>query len=317
VVYRADWDEDWRRWSDFYFGDGEYSVERDGESVRVRIDSEDTYVYLAYIGEFQHADVQIDVDVETVGGPNLNNMSVICRYSDDGWYEFNVFSGGLYTLMKFQEHGDGYQMLKSGGSTAIKSGTARNHVTAVCAGETLTLYVNDVQVASVKDSEFEAGTFGVSASTFEIAGVHLGFDDFTVRLADPDAQLGGSVAPTVAPSAAGGAATAPAWLPGLYTFPVPGETTAPVEMQRATLDLLLPLITRDVQPGCQDVRVTSTRIVQSLPPGPFVDAFGGSHDLEVGIIERWEITRCGAVSAFNMTYLATTDGGLSYYGVRA
>jgi len=55
-----------------------------------------------------------------------------------------------------------------------------NHLRADCIGNTLTLYVNFNEVASVQDSDFATGDVGVLAGAFAEAGVDVLFQNFVV-----------------------------------------------------------------------------------------------------------------------------------------
>jgi hypothetical protein len=55
------------------------------------------YVYVTY-DPYTYTDVRIDVRAENFG-VNKNNVSLICRYSDQGWYEFNIANNGLYSIL--------------------------------------------------------------------------------------------------------------------------------------------------------------------------------------------------------------------------
>ena len=50
----------------------------------------------------------------------------------------------------------------------------------VCAGDTLTLYVNGVQLASVMDTQLVSGDIGFIASTYEAAPIEVRFDNLLV-----------------------------------------------------------------------------------------------------------------------------------------
>ncbi len=304
AVYAPVFETDWTRWDFFYFGTDGFNVESDNEFLNFEIDDKDTWVYAYYTGAFDHADVQIDVDVTVVSGPNKNNLSVVCRYSDLGWYEFNILSGGLWTINKYDES-NGYTALDSGGSTAINMNQESNHLTAVCAGDTLTFYINDVEVGSAQDAAFMDGSFGLSASTFSLGELNVRFKDLTVRLVDPEAELGAGVAPTVPPSASGGGSGPN--LDGLFVFPVPGGTITGDQLQRDTVRLLSQII--DVPATCGDVRITNTEVVTIVVPLAF-DSNGVFTTGEWK--ERWTVTACGQVISYVIHNFADGFGGVTF-----
>jgi hypothetical protein len=301
-------------------GTDNFTVVPDGDSLTMSIDGKDTYVYRMYRKPFAYADVQIDVDAATVGGTNNNALSVVCRYSGDGWYEFNIDSGGLWNIFKYQTQG-GYKMLKSGGSTAIKIGKGTNHLTVVCQGDALSLYINDVKVGTAKDTEFADGTFGLSASAFDSGHVEIRFSGLTVRVADPAAQLGGNVAPTVVPSSGGGGGggggggngNPNAWMSGFLAGPVPGSTVTDVQLQHDTLMTMVFVVASAVPEGCQDVHVKSGSFV-GMTEAPAQDAQGNY--IDGAWQEVWVVSHCATESSYTVIYAANPNGGLDFSIVR-
>jgi hypothetical protein len=308
VVYRAEQTGDWDDWDDFFFGSERFVVEAEDAFLTFDIDGADTYVYSVFAPDWDYADVQVDAVVATLAGPNRNNLSVVCRYSDLGWYEFNILSGGLWTIYKWTEAAE-YTELASGGSTAIKMNQAENHLTAVCAGSTLTFYINDVKVGAATDRELTAGSFGVSASTFDIGGLRVRFTDVVVRLPDPEAALGQGVAPTVAPqpTASGGG------LDALFDVPLPGGSLAGPGLQLDTLSQVGFLFLMNAPDGCQDVRVTSTEVTEVTTP-PTADAQGVFTTGEW--TERWVVTACGQATPYRIRYWADGAGGFNFQAGR-
>ncbi|MCA9972636.1 MAG: serine protease [Anaerolineales bacterium] len=174
VVYATEFDnvDDW---SGFTVPEGDdYLAERRGSTLYVEVPVTDSTAYAVQDTAFAE-DVRIDAGVETVAGPNRNNISLVCRYSSDGWYEFSMNSGGYWYIYKYAS-GDGYSILADGASTAINLQKAENELTAVCVGNDLTFVINGTEVGSATDTEFRGGGIGVSVSTFDIAGAGVEFD---------------------------------------------------------------------------------------------------------------------------------------------
>jgi len=127
--------------------------------------------------EFVPADVRVDAIVETVYGTNRNNISLLCRASDRGWYEFSMNSGGYWFIWKYDN--EQYTELARGASKAINMQKAQNELTATCIGTELTFYVNQTEMGSVNDNRFkDSGQVGVSVSTFDTPSVGVEFDWF-------------------------------------------------------------------------------------------------------------------------------------------
>ena len=99
VIYFTDLD-DLKEWTTVFAipKSSHYTAEiRDGK-LYVEVGDRQSTVYVFYDTPIEQSDVRIDAAVETVGGPNKNNISLVCRATPDGWYEFSMNSGGFYTI---------------------------------------------------------------------------------------------------------------------------------------------------------------------------------------------------------------------------
>jgi S1-C subfamily serine protease len=147
---------------------------------RVEINDPNTWVYF-YLDPLDVADVRIDTSFDNLGRNN-NNVSLICRYSDAGWYEFNVANNGEYTIFRYDTATQQYTALFSGGSTAIKTGKDTNEITAICRGDQLTLGINGVEVRTIRDKNLKSGKVGLSLSSFDVTPIIGEFDYFVVSV---------------------------------------------------------------------------------------------------------------------------------------
>lgn len=66
---------------------------------------------------------------------------------------------------------------------AIKVGPDRNHLRAMCVGDYLAFYVNDVLVADATDATYGTGQVGLAASAANRLGVRVEFDNLTIATA--------------------------------------------------------------------------------------------------------------------------------------
>ena len=129
-------------------------------------------------------DVRVEVDVTKLGGPDNNDIGVICRYNKDSdnynFYYFLISSDGFVGIAKMVDSSStmisGDQMESS---DTVKS-TGVNHIRADCIGHNLTLYVNGKKAASATDSTFTSGDVGLLAGTFDTPGTDVKFDNFMV-----------------------------------------------------------------------------------------------------------------------------------------
>jgi hypothetical protein len=129
-------------------------------------------------------DVRIEVDATKIGGPDDNAFGIICRYQDvDNFYYFYISSDGYFGI-GIDKAGTKTIISSSDGNltsdSSINQGAATNQLRADCIGNTLSLYVNGTQVASVTDSSLTGGDVGLIAKTYTVAGTDILFDNFFV-----------------------------------------------------------------------------------------------------------------------------------------
>ena len=133
--------------------------------------------------ELTFGDVAIDVDAKKASGPDDPNFGVICRFQDNNnYYVLQISGDGYAAIYKLK---DSEWTLLSGEelqySDAILQGDATNHLHAECAGDTLSLYVNDQFLISAQDADFTTGYVGLLAGTYDTPGADIWFDNFTAR----------------------------------------------------------------------------------------------------------------------------------------
>jgi S1-C subfamily serine protease len=171
-------------WSYFLMSGEENKLDlgtKDGKLI-FNLTGENLYAYTMY-DPWKYQNVRIDASADN-RGMNENSVSLICRYTkDEGWYEFNVGNDGLWQVFVYDKvTGNGYQLLNSGGSVAIKSGKAINEYTAVCNGTTLSLYINGARVTSFEEKAYalREGLVGVGVSSYHVLPIIVGFDWVTI-----------------------------------------------------------------------------------------------------------------------------------------
>lgn len=132
------------------------------------------------------SDVQIGALVKN-NGNNANRTSLICRFSDQGWYEFSVSNSGYYEINAYVLEDNILQrnLLFTGGSSGIATGLAVNSYIAVCNGNELSLFINDILVRSVVDTNFNFpdGKVGIAVSSPQGLPVSVSFDQ--VKISEP------------------------------------------------------------------------------------------------------------------------------------
>ena len=132
-----------------------------------------TLAYATY-KPFTYTDVRFDIKVGNRGNNN-NNINLICRKSDAGWYEFDIASNGLYQIFFAKTVGDTieYTQMADGGSSKIKTGWAENEYGIVCQGNTLVLNINGAEVRRLEDKKhlLPEGKVGISVSSLKDAPI--------------------------------------------------------------------------------------------------------------------------------------------------
>jgi hypothetical protein len=172
-------------WSVFTVADSDetnesaLSLETDGGYLIFDIPTKYLYTYVIYEG-YVYDDVSVEARVDN-RGTNNNNISLLCRYSDEGWYEFNIANNGLYDILFGFENADGtigYQRLADGGSNKIKSGKDVNEYKIICKGRRLSLYINGTETRVLEENQhvLRDGKIGISASSFNDPTAKVEFD---------------------------------------------------------------------------------------------------------------------------------------------
>ena len=186
ILYQDDFSDTSTGWASITDADG--ITDYDTGFYRIRVDtigSDGNGMDIwSHPGQDLKGDVRIEVDATKIGGPDDNDMGVLCRYSknDNGFnfYYFLITSDGYAAIAKMKDSSSefisGKEMIES---DAIKK-TSTNHIRADCIGKKLTLYINDKQAATATDDEFTGGDIGLIAGTFETVGVDVHFDNFVV-----------------------------------------------------------------------------------------------------------------------------------------
>lgn len=151
-------------------------------TYRMLVSSKNKTVWVTPGANF--ADVSIQVDATKVGGADDNDFGLICRAQDlDNFYVALISSDGYYSFF-YSSSGDGFEFIDMEdwqASEAIIQGNATNHLRLDCIGNTLSLYVNGELVAEVEDSNLTSGDIGLMASTYDIPGTDILFDDLSAE----------------------------------------------------------------------------------------------------------------------------------------
>lgn len=132
--------------------------------MRVELPEQDLYYYYTYSG-FSYDNVRVDLRADN-RGVNSNNISLTCRVSAEGWYEWSVGSDGLWYLYAVT---DKYNDIASGGTTFLKLGKEVNEFTMICNDKKISMFVNgqEIKQSPVTDNKFvlREGSVGFNISS--------------------------------------------------------------------------------------------------------------------------------------------------------
>ncbi len=188
LYYATNFDSPLDDWSWFLtFGkEQNFSSKVANGRFRTEITAKDTYVYYMY-DDLIFTDTQIEVTAENFGA-NTNWVGVICRYSEDGWYEVNILNTGEYGVYRYDPaKSNPYVTLFTGGSRQIKTGKEVNEYAIICAGDQITVGINGTEVRTIpmKSAGYgviKEGQVGLTVQSTSVVPVIIEFDDFKVGI---------------------------------------------------------------------------------------------------------------------------------------
>lgn len=181
VIFQDDFSNTSAGWANAEDPDG--ATRYENGAYQIRVDTKGFYLWSNPEEIPDMTDVRIEVEAVKVGGPEANDMGVICRYVDesnfyfftissDGYYGISKLSGGVESLLGVE------QLLHE--DTLILPGNATNKIRADCIGSTLSLWTNGSKLFEVEDTDFSSGNVGLIAGSYEEGGVDIRFDNFIV-----------------------------------------------------------------------------------------------------------------------------------------
>ena len=163
-----------------------------GSRFVIDLPSAETYSY-AFVDGAEFGDVYVEAEVETVKADN-NGISVICRQSDDGWYELRIHTRGpdtgsyqmfRYDFSLLSRNQNPYvnllkNLTKVNSPDIINGSLKVNTVGFSCKGEELRVFINGVEQLPpdkqvVTDDRLDSGSVGFGAMSFGGGPVQIEF----------------------------------------------------------------------------------------------------------------------------------------------
>jgi hypothetical protein len=161
-------------WSTNILGDGSnYQITQKPGRVYMEINTQNTETILLK-NNYWLPDVYVETTETKVSGPNRMNVGLICRYSDLGWYQFSITSGGYWQIWKQYENN--WKLLNDGASKYINVESDPNILQASCVGTNLTFWVNENLVGEAIDRDLTEGQVGICVVTFDMKGAKVEFE---------------------------------------------------------------------------------------------------------------------------------------------
>lgn len=158
---------------------GKVDYDQGGYLVEAYIQS----IYNWGVAGRQYEDVRIEVDAQVLetNDNQADGYGVECRIQDNGdGYGFRISSDGSAAIMLYVD-GNETPLYDWEYHSVILTSGEKNHLTAICQGNHLSLLVNDEPIAEVVDDTFSSGDIALSAITFEEEIIKVLFDDIVVQ----------------------------------------------------------------------------------------------------------------------------------------
>jgi hypothetical protein len=186
LFFTDEFNTDMNSWLSFQTG-GEATPEvmLNNDFLRLDISSPDTWHYFIHNA---HTYQDVFIKAQFVGTP-AGSMGLVCRYSDDGWLEFNIANDGTYNVLFAHWLADGiaeYTPIATDSSEYIHAGTFDYEIGLTCQENYVLLHVNGKLFRKIDVARFglTEGRVGLSAASFEETPMIASFDWF--RVSEPE-----------------------------------------------------------------------------------------------------------------------------------
>lgn len=160
--------------------DPDYAPSLENGYINFYLNETDKYVYV-YYSPYYYEDVAIGLKAVNKGANSIMT-SLVCRYSDVGWYELNIQNDGLYSILAYIFSDNSYYTIFNGGSTSINQGKSTNEYAFICDGNDLTFFANGKIVKTVTDTrhQLREGYVGFGVSSLGSIPVNVDVEYFEI-----------------------------------------------------------------------------------------------------------------------------------------
>ncbi|MBK8782923.1 MAG: hypothetical protein IPO22_14205 [Anaerolineales bacterium] len=159
-------------------GAGSPQVAFESGALRINLPTADTW-YIGLHNAYRYSDVFVRAKVSA---SSIGSVGLICRYDEsNGWFEFNIDSGGTYSVLLGQWLAPGiakYIPVVSSVSNQIQTGNVNAELGLFCEGNFLSLYVNDTVIRRVDVTNYglTEGNVGIAVASYRDAPMSAIFD---------------------------------------------------------------------------------------------------------------------------------------------
>jgi hypothetical protein len=182
LFFTDEFNTDLNAWLSFQTG-GESPPETAlvGDFLRLDISSPHTWYYFIHNA---HTYKDVFISAKFVGTPS-GSMGLVCRYSDGGWFEFNIASDGTYNVLFAEWLAEGiaqYTPIATDTSEYLHPGNLDYQIGLTCQENYLLLHINGKLFRKIDVTRFELteGMAGISAASFEETPMIASFGSFSI-----------------------------------------------------------------------------------------------------------------------------------------
>ena len=163
-------------WYDFYISPEahpEYDLEYTGAGVDVFVETPNTYVYMLQedLWYDRGDDLYLETEIATVSGPYDNNLALVFRVTEDGWYEFAIRTNGYWDFYSYDANDESYEYLDGGGSWSINMKHKTNVIGLLAQEDKFTIFINGTETKDVYNDQYTEGSVGLAVSSLEVGEV--------------------------------------------------------------------------------------------------------------------------------------------------
>jgi len=140
------------------------------ENGHLRLDINSSNVWFYAIHDIHdYPDVHVSA---RVAATSSGALGLICRYGENGWFEYNISSDGKYSVLFAQWLGEGiaqYSPIRTDESEYLQPGELAYEIGLTCQGNYLMLHVNGKLFRKLDVSRYAltSGRIGLSFASFE------------------------------------------------------------------------------------------------------------------------------------------------------